>query len=420
MHIVKLKLVIWALLGVLIFPLISVAQRTQSALPATTPALLWGDLQPGSFSVGFRVLYQRDKTRPWLKPTAATGVAPTDPGRPIRISMWYPAVPGKAPNTMRYGDYFHFDGPDTFRKLNDELERSDLESETKDLMEISPQGREILARLLATPVAASLNAPEARGPFPLVLYSGGLGSRADANVELGEFLASHGFVVATLPQLGPSENDLDLGSSPAEVTLRVRDLEFALNILRVRADIDERKLIIVGHSAGGTVALDFAMRNPQVRIVVGLDGSYGFTGGASIAKRLPDYAPSRIRASILDLRRANGVQGATLDLSVVEACQSSDRYLVTFLKMFHGDFTEFGPIGLKLSVPLPPNNDGRTRQSGYKGNQHAYRAILDFLDAKLRGRPTAMRNLYSEISQSEGAKIVHEKQPAPPRQGSEK
>src|SRR5947199_191380 len=129
-------------------------------------------------------------------------------------------------------------------------------------------------------------------------------------------------------------------------------------------------------------------------VVVGLDGSYGFTGGARIFKTFSDYAPGQVRASILDLRRANGVQGATLDPSILDSCQMSDRYLVTFPKMFHGDFTEFGTIGLKLVVPLPPNDDGRTRQTGYDGNQHAYRAVLDFLDAKLVGRIAATRYIY--------------------------
>jgi pimeloyl-ACP methyl ester carboxylesterase len=240
-----------------------------------------------------------------------------------------------------------------------------------------------------------------------VLYSGGLGSRADANVELGEYLASHGYIVATVPQLGPSDRELGLGGSAGDVALHVRDLEFARNALRTLPEIDSTKLAIIGHSAGGIVAMDFAMRHADVRVVIGLDGSYGFTGGSRNFKTFPDYAPGRIKAAILDLRRANGTQGASLDLSVLEACNLSDRYLVTFTKMFHGDFTEFGTIGLKLSVPLPANNEGRTRQTGYEGNQHAYRAILDFLDAKLRGKPEVIGRLFSEISRSDGARIIH-------------
>ena len=120
----------------------------------------------------------------------------------------------------------------------------------------------------------------------------------------------------------------------------------------------------------------------------------------------------QVRAFLLDMRRADGVQGAKLDSTVVDRMVQSDRYLVTFTRMFHGDFTEFGTIGLKLSVPLPPNNDGRTRETGFTGNQHAYRAAVDFLDANLKKRPEALSLFLAEIANTEGAKIVH-KAPLP-------
>src|SRR5258708_11434592 len=115
-----------------------------------------------------------------------------------------------------------------------------------------------------------------------------------------------------------------------------------------------------------------------------------------------------VKAFLLDMRRANGVQGAELDHTVRHRMTRSERYLVTFTKMFHGDFTEFGTIGLRLSVPLPPNNDGRTRETGFAGNQHAYRAALDFLDAKLKCRPQAFGLFLEEIAHTDGATIVHE------------
>jgi len=120
----------------------------------------------------------------------------------------------------------------------------------------------------------------------------------------------------------------------------------------------------------------------------------------------------QVKAFLLDMRRADGVQGAKLDPTVVDRMLRSDRYIVTFTRMFHGDFTEFGTIGLKLSVPLPMNNDGRTRETGFIGNQHAYRAAVDFLDANLEKKPEALSLFLAEIANTEGAKIVH-KAPLP-------
>lgn len=58
-------------------------------------------------------------------------------------------------------------------------------------------------RLMAVQTAACADAPSGPGRFPLVLYSGGWFNRAPDNTILFEHLASHGFVVASVPQLNP-------------------------------------------------------------------------------------------------------------------------------------------------------------------------------------------------------------------------
>src|SRR5207248_3458208 len=338
--------------------------------------------------------------------------ATNDKGRPIRLSVWYPAMPTEGVEALRYGDYFHYQGEIDFRDLNDELEKIDRESWLADLNEISSNGSDIFAKLCSTPVAAIRNATPASGRFPVVLYAGGLGARADANVELGEYLASHGYIMATVPQLGPSAEEFTLETTAGEAGVHVGDLEFALKVLRDLPDVDVQHLAIAGHSAGGVAAIRFAIRNAKVRVVVGLDGSYGVAPEPhrrqEVMKALNKLHPGHVKAFLLDMRRANGVQGAELDHTVRHRMTRSDRYLVTFTKMFHGDFMEFGTIGLKLSVPLPPNNDGRTRETGFVGNQHAYRAALDFLDAKLKSEPETLDLFLAEIAHTDGATIVHE------------
>lgn len=349
--------------------------------------LLWGGLQSGRYDVGYRVIYATDASRSW----GDRG------GRPIRISVWYPAKGSPQSQPMRYDDYFHFDGPPEFHDMNAALEKGDRESYIEDFTIAPANGRALFEKLIETPVAAHRDAPTAAGRFPLVLYSGGLGSRSGANVELAEFLASHGYVVATVPQLGPAPDKLELGGSPAEIDLHVRDFEFALTKLRGLPEVDATRLVVAGHSVGGIVALDLASQLPNVRAVVTFDGSYGFAGGAKRIGSLPGYDPDRVTAPLLDLRRANGVQGAKVEFTALDRLHHSDRTTVLFRRMFHGDFTEFGPMGLLLGIPLPPNNDARTRRTGYEGNQRAYRAALDFLDAKLSGESLRTRQLKGDV-----------------------
>jgi hypothetical protein len=384
----------------------SIAQTTNGS------PLLWGDLRPGGYKVGFRVLYKHDRSRPWMQSKGTS----TDSGRPIRISMWYPARFAVGTSTMRYGDYFHYERNGNFREVSNNLEDYDRSSWLEDLNEVSPNGPEIFAKLCSTPVAAVRNARLATGRFPLVLYAGGLGSRADANVELGEYLASHGYIMATVAQLGPSAEEPTLETTAGEQGVHVGDLEFAVKVLRRLPNVDAKHLAIAGHSAGGVAALEFAARNPEVIVVLGLDGSYGFLPEPhrteEVMKALNRLDVGQLRAFLLDMRRADGVQGAKLDSTVVDRMVRSDRYMVTFTKMFHGDFTEWAPIGLKLSIPLPPNNDGRTRETGYMGNQHVYRAAVDFLDANLKKKPESLHLFLAEIANTESAKIVH-KAPLP-------
>jgi hypothetical protein len=382
-----------------------VASNAQVQQKSKNTPPFWDDLKPGPYTVGFRVLYHRDRSRKWLK---EQGPTTPDPGRPIRVSVWYPALPSKSNQRMTYGDYLHHHGPNDFRQFDGELDKMDSESWLSDLRELTPPGQPMFDKLLSTPTAAYGNAPAAHGDFPLVLYSGGKASRADDNVELGEYLASYGYVVATVPQLGPSDHELELGSSPPEISLHADDFDAALAVLHTLPEIKFGHIATAGHSAGGEVAVELALRHPDLAAVIGLDASYGMTGGARVFKQLPEYAPGRqIGAALLDLRRANGSQGATLDLGAIDALHWTDVYRVTFEKAYHGDFTQWGMVALKLSIPMPPNPYGHTRQIGYDVNRRACHAVLDFLDAQLRGRTGGLDDLKAAMQHEPDVTFSH-------------
>src|ERR1700737_2395223 len=190
------------------------------AAVALAAAFLWGHLEAGSYAVGFRVIDEHDSARAW-----------NGERRPIRISIWYPAARAHS-EPMRYGDY---------------LDANDRESWIGDLTEVAPNGRDIAAKLFDISTAAHRDADPAPGRFPLVLYSPGLGARGDSNAELAEFLASHGYVVATVPNLGPSPSHLEMGNSPGDLEAHTRDVEFAWNRLQTLAFVDASKVATAGH-----------------------------------------------------------------------------------------------------------------------------------------------------------------------------
>src|SRR5579864_3229182 len=358
----------------------------------------WSDLKPGPYQVGFRTLYRRDRNRKWFKTAEAT-----DPGRPIMINVWYPGAPAKNAQPMTYGDYLHHQAPADFKEVIQNLDKNEHESWLADLREVAPPGDVLLEKVLTTPVAAYPGPPPASGKFPLLLYSSGKAARSDSNLELGEYLASHGYIVVTVPQLGPSDQELELGSSPQELALHADDFDSALSFLREIPEIDFAHIAAAGHSAGGEVAAELALRHPEIRAVIGLDASYGMASGARIFRQLAEYERGRtVNAALLDLRRADGAQGVKLDLSAIDSLHWATSFRVTYPNAYHGDFTEWGMLAYHLSIPMPANPYRHTRQVGYRVNISACHAVLDFLDAELRARGQVLKHLEADANHGSG------------------
>src|ERR1051326_1848169 len=124
--------------------------------------LLWGEMSPGPHAVGFRVIYGFDRTRTWRVTRAyEKGLAPDMNGRPVRISVWYPATVQAESRRMRYEDYINLPAPKEFADLKVPLERRDR---TIASLSVPPDQ---VQSLLATTVNAYLDAPPAPSRFPL-------------------------------------------------------------------------------------------------------------------------------------------------------------------------------------------------------------------------------------------------------------
>jgi dienelactone hydrolase len=379
-----------------------------------TQAPLWAELSPGQYRVGFRAIYGFDRTRTWQTTRAYDKEFSADThGRPIRISVWYPAVVQPSTTRMRYEDYIRLSAPKEFANLSAILERHD-----RAIAALSVPSDQMTA-LLATTVNAYREAPAASGHFPLILYFGGLNDTSTINVSvMAEYLASHGYVVATVPLLGPTNEQTAQARTQSDIETTVRDMEFAWSLLRAQPNVDDSKLAIVGHSLGGIDALVFAMRNQNVSTVIGLDATYGFEGATKVLTNFYGYKPENMRADFLDLRKAEGEQDTVLDLSAVEAFRYANRDLITVRKMHHSDFTSFAIVAQKFHLGNTPgyvDKSGWTRETGYRGYQIVCTMVRDFLDEKLKGDPDGSKRLVADVSRADGGLLKHESGlPAPP------
>src|SRR5919202_1366622 len=110
----------WMLLLTIIVPFYSAAQ---------TPAL-WGNLDHGPYDVGFRFIYKQDYSRGWKAKEDANGYPQGETrGRPIRISVWYPAKSQTNAPRMLYKDYMPSGAEGAvFAELNAVLAKRDIDN----------------------------------------------------------------------------------------------------------------------------------------------------------------------------------------------------------------------------------------------------------------------------------------------------
>ena len=358
---------------------------------------LWAGLTPGPYAVGFRVLWKYDYSRTWKPEVDATGSPLAgEAARPVRISIWYPAQQSASASPMLYSGYLHISVSDQgFADFNKRVEDYDFKSVRNFF-----KSQALFDKLLKTPTASYPDARPSKGTFPLVVFSLGQNDHTLENIVLWEFLASHGYVVATVPHIGTSPRRFQLlVHDPLMYEAQVRDLEFVIQQVHELPYVNGDKLALMGHSFGGIYSLLTAMRNTKVDAVVGLDPTYMSKQPSFHYKfwEAPYYDIARLKAPMLVLYK--GIESENLRTDIVADLKFSDRYLFRFSHLVHGDFNSSPMV-----TALAPGDDYadreyslkyRTKEAGIAGHQIVCRYVLNFLDAYLKGNAPALRFINS-------------------------
>ena len=341
---------------------------------------LWGDLAPGPYEVGFRVLYRLDRSRVW--DASPDSVSRSDFARPVRVSLWYPARHPAGGRSMRYRDYVHFTAPNAYFARVDGL----LETRETNSWENAFKGSgRSLQDLLNLPVMAGMDAGASDGIFPLVMYSEGWNSSSqNDNSVLAEFLASRGYVVAAVPQLGTSSTSLTLGLNPIDLETQMRDVEFAMGVVQEQPFVDTRKLALMGWSMGGVVSLWLGARNPNVDAIVGLDASFRARDFVTMVLASPYFDIRQIHAPLLALQSGNTKYMGGQDDRVVDSLHFADRLIGRVANITHGDFSDFAMVA-KL---FPLHLEDRTAAQASGGHVAIAGTVVGFLDAVFHGKPS--------------------------------
>ena len=257
----------------LLLALAAASVEAQSALSFTLPF--------GPHAVGFRDVELFDYSRSVLA-SDSTGEQGVLTPRPIQVSVWYPARHTAGAKTMRYRDYVRLYAPplrfaQRSQQGHAEAEQAmlrhpylGLRSPDVSWNERQTALREAAAREFDTPTHAIRGAPDASGPFPIVVYHAGGDGPSFENDVLMEFLASHGYLVVAVPSWGGAGgSSIDIAGLETEV----RDMEFALGYARSLPGQGGMPTALMGFSWGGMTSVLAASRLRPVSAVVGLDAT---------------------------------------------------------------------------------------------------------------------------------------------------
>ena len=289
-------------------------------LSAATPPL-WGDLDPGPYAVGFRTIEKYDFSRTFRTPTDYFG-DPVDGeiARPIQACIWYPAKADPDAMTMVYSEYsIPFPQDNSFANFVAALQNVDL---TRLFGYFNGQQPLVLATM-DIEMAGIRDAEPAEGSFPLIIYHGSQQMAYNDNLVLCEYLASHGYVVATTHSFGVRTVRIEGGPDDFETLVRDKEVVEAIAIELPYVDRDRQGLL--GFGSGGSTALVHLMRHPELGALATIHAGFLTTQGLAGVVANPFYATTNELVPWLCLYSAEGM---TNDLSMIDSLQYCPRYEV--------------------------------------------------------------------------------------------
>lgn len=303
--------------------------------------LSWGGLEPGTFRTGFRLVSIQDISRFYPNNDSA-GLTP----RTIRIYIWYPAVESEQ-TCMKLNDYI--------KLAVDDFNIPKLEGQRKNIFDVLPvqlqKGvpSEKINNLLNKHTFAKRNIAPKTGKYPLIVFGQGLYYESPlSHFVMCEFLASHGYVVATCPLLGTHYRLVNLNTEDLET--QVRDLEFVLGYTKIFPYVNPRKIGLVGYDIGGMAGLILAMRNPTIRAFLSMDSGINFQHHSGLPQTHPSYREERFTIPWMHMTQARFVKYFRDELkksSLFQRKKYGPSYLVHVPTTNHGCFSSYAVMGIE-------------------------------------------------------------------------
>ncbi|MCX6835403.1 MAG: dienelactone hydrolase family protein [candidate division Zixibacteria bacterium] len=367
---------------------------------------LWGEIKPGPYAVGFRTIEKYDYSRTF-QPAKDYFGNPVDgqTARPIQVCYWYPAEPNSGAR-MVYSEYaFPYPSEPGFFELLGQLQNRELGT----LFFFLGNNPGLVQDLMDLEMLAVRDAPPASGPFPLIVYHGGERSAYSQNAVLCEYLASQGFVVATVHSVGLSATNPTMSQSDVEAVMR--DKEMIVAFMRELRNVDTERLGLLGYDYGGSTALLHQMRNYSVDGVATLHGRFLSAEGFDSLSANAGYVPLRMSVPWLEI---HGTVGPATDMRSIDSLRYSSRYSLGVNGIPSNYFSTYGLMAVMLRADTT-----RTLVQASRTQSAVYVYLHKFFDACLNGNDASrawLKNTPEQNGFAAGLLSLSEREaePAPP------
>jgi len=346
---------------------------------AIVPAAGFAGLSHGPAGVGWKLVQQHDYSRTYkgLIDTVSGEPIRGERARPIQTQIWYPARAQGMPVT--YADY-----------VRTEASEEDFTRSTTDINAFMAAKRKDVAGRIGAAQAekvfgqrmwAARDATFLPGTHPVVIYAPGSGGTGHDQADLGEYLASHGYIVITSRSLGAHTPIIDIGKDNADA--QMRDIQFLISYAKSLPNADMTRVAVIGWSWGGMTNVLAAEQDSRIRALVSLDGT-----------REPEYtkpiSPSRITVPWLYIQRRPSTvselnhQEIDTSFSLLNALKYADIYQIVMYPMQHLDFSS-----AILRIQRPGYFDEYSRTEVEQAYHWTARYMLEFLNATLKNDASA-------------------------------
>jgi tetratricopeptide (TPR) repeat protein len=353
-----------------------------AALAQESP--IWGSLEAGPYAVGFMATERYDYSRTFQPKRDYFGeVIPGEMARPIQICIWYPARASADAVPVTFGDYaFSPPRDQRFYPFLSNIQNREIGL----LARVIGNDQVAILEALGTDMGAVRDAEPAEGTFPLLVYCCNFNSGIGENAVLCEYLASHGFVVATTHSYGSAAIRGDGG--PANLETKVGDMEAVLAGVHDLEFVDTGSVGVLGYRAGGLAALLLQMRSYAVDCVVELEPPYADTELTEMEAANPYFDIVRMTVPALEIYTApeDASDAAHLDLF-----RYSKRYSLAIAD------AGFALSTYRLLPALIGAGEGPPFDRVSGSHEIVCRYVLGFFDAHLRGSEESMAFLEAPL-----------------------